>query len=99
MYVVFVPIAEWVLSGFGDSLTIKTWFASLVSLYGLYLLSGCAEQEVCFGGAIQVRLDCICPTSCDIFLPRLPLLSSLCWVGYQMRCRPDELILIKIYCF
>ncbi len=31
MYVVFVPIAEWVLSGFGNTLTLKSWIASLVS--------------------------------------------------------------------
>lgn len=53
MYVVFVPIVEYFLPLFHNSLTVGSWIAALMSLVGLYLLSGCAEQETCFGGAIK----------------------------------------------
>jgi drug/metabolite transporter (DMT)-like permease len=53
MYVVFVPIFEHFLPQFHSSLTLASWIAALTSLVGLYLLSGCAEQETCFGGAIK----------------------------------------------
>lgn len=52
MYVIFVPIAEYVLPHYQTSISWLVWFAALTSLFGLYLLSGCAEQHVCFGGAI-----------------------------------------------
>jgi drug/metabolite transporter (DMT)-like permease len=52
MYVVFVPIFEHFLPFFHSALTVGSWIAALMSVIGLYLLSGCAEQETCFGGAI-----------------------------------------------
>ncbi len=52
MFVIFVPIVEWLTPGFGGTLTWKSWCAALISLTGLYLLSGCAESSVCLGGAI-----------------------------------------------
>eukprot|EP01036_Dinobryon_divergens_P024934 gene24934-33429_t len=53
MYVVFVPILEYFTPGFGTQLTISRWIAALTSLGGLFLLSGCGESQVCFGGAIK----------------------------------------------
>ena len=55
MYVVFVPIAEHFIPGLGNNdepLPSSAWMSAIASLVGLYFLSGCAEAEVCFGGAI-----------------------------------------------
>ena len=46
MFVVFVPILEYFTPGFGIQLNLQRWIAALVSLAGLYLLSGCAEEHV-----------------------------------------------------
>lgn len=54
MYVVFVPIAESCIPGLNSTLTPRAWTAALMSLVGLYLMSGCAEVEVCMGGAFGV---------------------------------------------
>ena len=54
MYVVFVPIVEHLTPGFNSSLGIRSWIAAGLSFIGLFLLSGCAGQEVCFGGAIKM---------------------------------------------
>jgi drug/metabolite transporter (DMT)-like permease len=53
MYVVFVPIAEVFFACIPRSFSLQTWLAALISITGLYLLSGCAEADVCIGGAIQ----------------------------------------------
>mmetsp|Transcript_32538 Transcript_32538/g.46948 ORF Transcript_32538/g.46948 Transcript_32538/m.46948 type:complete len:399 (-) Transcript_32538:335-1531(-) len=53
MFVVFVPIFEYFIPGFGHQLTPSSWAMALVSMFGLFLLTGCAEAEVCFGGAIR----------------------------------------------
>jgi drug/metabolite transporter (DMT)-like permease len=53
MYVVFVPITEYFIPCLKAKLTIHSWIAAIVSMVGLYLLSGCLEQEICFGGAIK----------------------------------------------
>jgi drug/metabolite transporter (DMT)-like permease len=53
MYVVFVPIVEFLIPGFGAHLTWKSWLAAIMCLFGLYLISGCAEQSVCLGGAFK----------------------------------------------
>jgi len=52
MYVVFVPIVEYLIPWYNSTFDVVACVAALVSLFGLYLLSGCAEQQVCFGGAI-----------------------------------------------
>lgn len=53
MYVVIVPIAEYIFPCFHLKLTWQAGFAVISSMIGLYLLSGCAEQEQCIGGAIK----------------------------------------------
>lgn len=50
MFVIFVPIVEWLTPGFGADLTARSWLACLGSLFGLYLLSGCTQSE-CLNGA------------------------------------------------
>ncbi|RYH28905.1 DMT family transporter [archaeon] len=54
MYVVIVPIVEYLTPGFNSSLSIRAWIAAGLSFFGLFLLSGCAGHEVCFGGAIKM---------------------------------------------
>lgn len=54
MYVVFVPIAESCIPGLNSKLTPRAWVAAFMSLVGLYLMSGCAEVEVCMGGAFGI---------------------------------------------
>ena len=51
MFVIFVPIVEWLTPGFGADLTAKSWLACLGSMFGLYLLSGCSQTESCLDGA------------------------------------------------
>lgn len=53
MYVVFVPLTEYFVPCMTAQLTIHSWIAALMSMFGLYLLSGCAEQDTCLGGAIK----------------------------------------------
>lgn len=53
MYVIFVPIVEYLFPCFHTTLSCTSIVATFISLAGVYLLSGCAEQETCFGGAIQ----------------------------------------------
>jgi len=48
MFVVFVPIFEYFIPGFGHQLTPSSWAMALVSMVGLYLLTGCAEEEVLY---------------------------------------------------
>ncbi len=52
MFVIFVPITEWILPCMHGTITLRSWLAAAVSVAGLYLLSGCAEAEICFGDAI-----------------------------------------------
>ncbi len=52
MYVVFVPIVEYLIPCYHTPLEWVASIAAIVSLFGLYLLSGCAEQQVCIGGAV-----------------------------------------------
>lgn len=54
MYVVIVPIVEHLTPGFNSNLSIRAWIAAALSFVGLFLLSGCAGHEVCFGGAIKM---------------------------------------------
>lgn len=48
-------------------MTYKSWIAAIVCLIGLYLMSGCAEQEVCIGGAFKGG---------EVIM----VLSMLCWI-------------------
>ena len=54
MYVVLVPIVTWAVPGFGEGgqASVWSWLSVLLSMAGLYLLSGCAEEQVCVGGAL-----------------------------------------------
>ena len=52
MYVVFVPLAERLVPGMQSKLTLRAYTAAFMSFAGLYLMSGCAEMQVCIGGAI-----------------------------------------------
>lgn len=49
MYVVFVPFVETCVPGMQTKLTSRAIVAALMSLFGLYLMSGCAEAAVCMG--------------------------------------------------
>jgi drug/metabolite transporter (DMT)-like permease len=51
-YVVIVPIVEWVIPGMGKLLTSGQLICAMGMGFGIYLLSGCAEEDVCFGGAL-----------------------------------------------
>lgn len=51
MYVVFVPIIVYFIPGLSNGINVRTWIAAITSFIGLYFLSGCAEAEVCIGGA------------------------------------------------
>jgi drug/metabolite transporter (DMT)-like permease len=53
MYVIFVPLVEYFFPYFHMKMHWSSLAAAILSLLGLYLLSGCAEQEKCFGGAIK----------------------------------------------
>jgi drug/metabolite transporter (DMT)-like permease len=54
MYVVFVPVIEYILiPKYRVHMTWTVISSVALSFVGLYVLSGCMEQEVCFGGAIQ----------------------------------------------
>lgn len=52
MYVVFVPMVEYLIPCYNTSIDLVASIAALASLFGLYLLCGCAEQQTCIGGAI-----------------------------------------------
>jgi drug/metabolite transporter (DMT)-like permease len=65
MYVVFIPVVEYYLPGYGVHLTWKSWVAAIVCIIGLFFISGCAEQDMC--GAIG---------SGEL----LVLGSMLCWI-------------------
>lgn len=67
MYVVVIPVVEWFIPSMGNTLNFRSWCAVLMSLVGVYLVSGCAEAEVCFGGAVQMG-------------ELLVFLGMLCWV-------------------
>lgn len=47
-YVIFVPIAEWCVPGFGSKLNRHIWLSAIVSIFGMFLLSGCIGNEDCF---------------------------------------------------
>ena len=51
MYVVFVPMVEPCVPGLKSKLSAKVMVAAVLSLFGLYLMSGCAEVAVCMGDA------------------------------------------------
>ena len=40
MYVIFVPIVEWALPGFGLKLSKRVWISAVISLLGMFFLSG-----------------------------------------------------------
>jgi drug/metabolite transporter (DMT)-like permease len=40
MYVIFVPIVEWALPGFGLKLSKRVWISAVISLVGMFFLSG-----------------------------------------------------------
>eukprot|EP00597_Dinobryon_sp_UTEXLB2267_P007623 CAMPEP_0170097290 /NCGR_PEP_ID=MMETSP0019_2-20121128/29139_1 /TAXON_ID=98059 /ORGANISM="Dinobryon sp., Strain UTEXLB2267" /LENGTH=361 /DNA_ID=CAMNT_0010319535 /DNA_START=198 /DNA_END=1284 /DNA_ORIENTATION=+ len=54
MYVVIVPIITWAIPGCGEATTInlQSWISVALSMLGLYLLSGCGEEQVCLGGDV-----------------------------------------------
>ncbi|KAJ1428591.1 hypothetical protein B484DRAFT_65921 [Ochromonadaceae sp. CCMP2298] len=49
MYVIFVPALERAL-GLRAQISSRAWMAVVLSVCGLYLLSGCAEAHICLGG-------------------------------------------------
>jgi drug/metabolite transporter (DMT)-like permease len=42
-YVIFVPIVEWLLPGFGSKLDWKVWSSAFISIIGMFFLSGGTE--------------------------------------------------------
>eukprot|EP01040_Poterioochromonas_malhamensis_P019528 gene19528-23086_t len=54
MFVVFVPLVEYLfIPKYRGNMTLTLLGAVSLSFVGLYLLSGCMEQEVCLGSAIK----------------------------------------------
>lgn len=54
MFVVFVPLVEYIfIPKYRGNMTLTLLGAVSLSFAGLYLLSGCMEQEVCLGSAIK----------------------------------------------
>jgi len=49
MYVIAVPVIEWILPCAKGHMTPIAWMAAFASIVGVYLLSGCTEQS-CFTG-------------------------------------------------
>ena len=45
MYVIFVPIVEWALPGFGLKLSKRVWISAIISLLGMFFLSGDSNAE------------------------------------------------------
>ena len=45
MYVIFVPIVEWALPGFGLKLSKRVWISAIISLLGMFFLSGNMNSE------------------------------------------------------
>lgn len=52
MYVVIVPIVEWFIPGRSQLLTWRSWVAAIVSVVGMYFLSGCASTASCLEGDV-----------------------------------------------
>lgn len=56
MYVVFVPLLEFCLPCYKSNLiqtnTLRKLISVLLSISGLYFLSGCFSNNICIGGAI-----------------------------------------------
>jgi len=51
-YVVIIPFIEYLMPVYSKHLNAWTWIAAFMNLVGLYLLSGCAESDVCIIGSI-----------------------------------------------
>ena len=51
MYVIFVPIVEWALPGFGLKLNWRVWASAVVSLLGMFYLSGTSKPGLPGGEA------------------------------------------------
>ena len=51
-YVVIIPFIEYLMPIYSKHLNSWTWIAAFMNLLGLYLLSGCAESDVCISGSI-----------------------------------------------
>lgn len=49
MYVIFVPIVEWTLPGFGLKLNWRVWASAVVSLLGMFYLSGNSKSGLLGG--------------------------------------------------
>jgi drug/metabolite transporter (DMT)-like permease len=52
MYVVVVPIVEWFIPGRSQYMTARSWVAAIVSVVGMYFLSGCASTSSCLEGDV-----------------------------------------------
>jgi len=55
MYVIVVPILECIIPGFESKITYNSLIAALVSIIGVYLLSGCTQKQ-CLDGANGLAL-------------------------------------------
>jgi drug/metabolite transporter (DMT)-like permease len=89
MYVVFVPLLEWTIPTLRRQITPRAWVAVLSSVVGLYLLSGCAEAAVCFGGAFG-RGELLCFVSMLFWV-----LSLVCSDFGSKRADPVALTMVN----
>lgn len=51
-YVVIIPFIEFLIPIYSKHLNSWTWIAAFMNLIGLFLLSGCAESDVCISGSL-----------------------------------------------
>ena len=54
MYVIFVPIVELLLPGFGQNLNWRIWVSATVSLSGMYFLSGASNETNFWGSSADI---------------------------------------------
>lgn len=91
MYVVLVPVVTWLVPALGEgegegAVSFWSWISIGFSMVGLYLLSGCAEEQVCVGGAMgQGELL--------VFISMLFWVVSMCVVLFPFPVQPSNLIL------
>jgi drug/metabolite transporter (DMT)-like permease len=56
-YVIFVPIVEWFIPGFGLNLNWPIWMSAVISILGMFLLSGCVGRDDCFNNTENSYLN------------------------------------------
>lgn len=80
MYVVVIPIVEWFIPGRSKHLTMKAWISALLSVVGLFFISGCANN---IGSS---ELDSSCLSGAEGRGEILVFISMFCWVVSILCC-------------